>query len=329
MQTIENPPPQSVTTASAPEHDPAHHKRQEFIGLLEGTVAVFFFALTLPMSRYAVREVDPVTTGLFRCALAGVLAALMLVWKRAPLPNRRQMKGLAMSSVGIVYVYPILVAWAMKYTDSSHGSIVVGLLPLATAAFAGLFGYDRPGIKFWIAAVAGSLVVVAYALYHGGGGIHLADLALIVAVVCSGAAYAEGGWLARSMGGWQVIAWVMALNLPLTLPFLLLSMSTHGFHPSAGTWFVLIFMGIFNQFSAFFGWYKAMANVGVARVSQLQLLQPFMTVIIAAIFLHEIITWDTWLALALVLGTVGIARNAARQPVSVAPRESAQTTPRP
>jgi drug/metabolite transporter (DMT)-like permease len=302
--------PETAPSISESDH---HHSRREIVGLLDGLLAVFFFALTLPMSRYAVREVDPISTGLFRCALAGTLAAAMLVWTRSPLPTRRQLKGLAAASPGIVYVYPFFVAWAMKYTNSSHGSIVVGLLPLATAAAAGWLGYDRPNKRFWVAAVAGSLVVVAYALYHGGGGVHAADLALVFAVLCSGIAYAEGGWLARSMGGWQVIAWVMALNLPLVLPMLAASIWVHGFHPSAGVWAVLIFMGVFNQFVGFFGWYKAMAYVGVARVSQLQLLQPFMTVVIAAVFLDEFISWDTWLALALVLGTVGVARRAAKR----------------
>lgn len=288
------------------------------IGLFEGLLAVFFFALTLPMSRFVVREVDPVTTGLFRCAIAGTLAAGMLLATRQPWPTRRQIKGLAASSVGIVYVYPIFVAWAMKFTPASHGSIVVGLLPLATAASAALLGHERPGRRFWAAAVAGSFIVVAYALFHGGGGLHAADIALIIAVVCSGVAYAEGGFLARAMGGWQVIAWVMAMNLPLVLIVLAFSMVRHGFHASGLTLAALIFMGVFNQFVAFFGWYKAMANVGVARVSQLQLLQPFMTVMIAAVTLNEFVSWDTWLALVAVMATVLIARRAAKKPGGVA-----------
>lgn len=305
--------PRQPAAAPAESTSVDHHARKEIVGLVEGLLAVFFFALTLPMSRYAVREVDPIMTGLFRCVVAGSLAAIMLVVTRAPRPSRRQLKGLAAASIGIVYVYPIFVAWAMKYTESSHGSIVVGLLPLATAAAAGWLGYDRPGRKFWFAAIAGSIVVIVYALYHGGGGLHQADLALLIAVICSGVAYAEGGWLARSMGGWQVIAWVMAINLPVVALWITVLIVTQGFHASLSTLAVLIFMGVFNQYVAFFGWYKAMANVGVARVSQLQLLQPFMTVIIAAIFLNEYISWDTWLALLLVLGTVFVARGAARQ----------------
>lgn len=286
--------------------------RRELVGLGEGLLAVFFFALTLPMSRYVVREVDPVTTGLFRCLVAGGLAVVMLMVSRAPRPTVRQFKGLAAASIGIVYVYPIFVAWAMQYTDASHGSIVVGLLPLATAGAAGLLGYDRPGRAFWVAAVAGSLVVIVYALMHGGGGLHKADIALIIAVLCSGVAYAEGGWLARSLGGWQVIAWVMALNLPIVAVWMAFILFRNGgLEASPLTWAVMVFMGVFNQFVAFFGWYKAMANVGVARVSQLQLLQPFMTVVIGAVYLNEQITWDMWVALVLVVCTVAIARRSA------------------
>ncbi len=318
MQPDHHAPPSAAgdPVLSAEHH--AHHARRELIGLLEGLFAVFFFAMTLPMSRFVVREVDPITTGLVRCALAGSLAAIMLFVSKQPWPSRRQYKGLAACSVGIVYVYPIFVAWAMKYIPSSHGSIVVGLLPLATAAAAALLGYERPGLRFWIAAVAGSLIVIAYALFHGGGGMHGADIALIIAVICSGVAYAEGGWLAREMGGWQVISWVMALNLPIVLVVLAISLAYNGFHASALTIVVLLFMGVFNQFIAFFGWYKAMANVGVARVSQLQLLQPFMTVVIAAVTLNELITWDTWLALVLVMATVLIARRAVKKPTTLA-----------
>jgi len=295
-----------------------HHGRRELIGLLEGLAAVFFFALTLPMSRYVVRQVDPVTTGLFRCLVAGGLAAALLMITRQPWPSRRQLKGLAAASVGIVYVYPVFVAWAMKYTPSSHGSVVVGLLPLATAAFASWFGHDRPGWRFWLSAVAGSLVVIVYAVHHGGGALHAADAALLFAVVCSGVAYAEGGYLARSMGGWQVISWVMALNLPLVAVTLTAMVWRQGgIETDAPTWSTMVFMGVFNQYVAFFGWYKAMANVGVARVSQLQLLQPFMTVVIAAVFLHEQTTWTTWLALMLVVATVAIARKAAKKPAVV------------
>lgn len=293
--------------------------RRELIGLGEGLLAVFFFALTLPMSRYAVREVDPITTGLFRCALAGVLAIGALWVTKSRWPTRREFKGLIAASPGIVYIYPIFVAWAMKYTDSSHGSIVVGLLPLSTAAAAALLGYEKPGWRFWLAAVAGSAVVIIYTLAHGGGAFHPADLALIFAVLCSGVAYAEGGWLARGLGGWQVISWVMAINFPLVCVLLGASVWINGFHPGWSTLLVLIFMGIFNQYVGFFGWYKAMAQVGLARVSQLQLLQPFMTVAVAAVFLHERISWQTWVALVLVIGSVGMARRAAKRPVSPTP----------
>lgn len=296
-------------------------RRRELVGLGEGLLAVFLFALTLPMSRFAVREVDPVTTGLFRCALAGVLATGALWFTRSRWPTRREWKGLAAASPGIVYIYPIFVAWAMKYTDSSHGSIVVGLLPLSTAAAAALLGYEKPGRRFWVAAVAGSAVVIVYTLAHGGGAFHPADLALVFAVLCSGVAYAEGGWLARELGGWQVISWIMAMNLPLVGVLLTASIWFNGFHPSWATLAVLIFMGIFNQYAGFFGWYKAMAQVGLARVSQLQLLQPFMTVAVAAVFLHERVSWQTWVALGLVICSVAAARRAAKRPVSPSPAD--------
>lgn len=289
----------------------AAHSRRELIGLAEGLLAVFLFSLTLPLSRYVVQEISPITTGFARSAIAGLLALPALFITRQRLPTRREWKGLAVVSLGIIYVFPIFVAWAMKYTPASHGSIVIGLLPLATAIAAAILGYDRPPRRFWAAAFAGSITVVGYALYHAGGAVHAADLALLLAVICSGVAYAEGGFLARSLGGWQVISWVSAMNLPIVLPILGYLLYNNGIHASEGAIAALIFMGIFPQYVAFFSWYKAMALAGVAKVSQLQLLQPFMTVVIAAIFMHEVVYWDTWLALIIVVSTVFIARRAA------------------
>jgi drug/metabolite transporter (DMT)-like permease len=266
-----------------------------------------------------VRDVSPIAVGFIRAVVAGLCAVPALYLSKQRRPSRREWRGIAVGSLGIVYIYPVFVAWAMQRTPSSHGSIVVGLLPLATAAAAGILGYDRPPVRFWIAALLGSATVIVYALFHAGGALHPADVALLIAVVFSGIAYAEGGHIARTLGGWQVISWIMAVNLPIVIPVLAWLLWKQGFHASAGVIVALLFMGVFNQYVAFFGWYKAMARVGVARASQLQLLQPFMTVIVAALFLSEVVHWDTWLALAIVIATVFVARKAATRPISRLP----------
>ena len=285
----------------------------QWIGLGEGLLAVFFFALTLPMSRFAVRELNPMIVGIVRSVIAGVLSVFALGLTGQRWPTKREWLGIAAISPGVIYIFPVLVAWAMKYVPSGHGAIVIGLLPLSTAVFAAVLGFERPPKLFWFAAMFGSGVVIIYSLWHSGGHIDKADLALVAAVIASGLAYATGGRLAKTLGGWQVISWVSAVNLPITL--ILLYGLWQRFAPtsplSTSTIAVVIFMGVFNQYVAFFSWYKAMANVGLNRVSQLQLLQPFMTVGISLIFPGEAVTGAALLALVLVMSSIVIARRAA------------------
>nr|AIA14267.1 EamA-like transporter family [uncultured bacterium] len=191
---------------------------QESRGMWMGMVGVAIFSLTLPFTRMAVEELNPVLVALGRAVVAAIGSAALLWWVGAPRPTPRQWRALTITSLGVVVGFPVFSSIAMRYVPASHGAVVIGILPLATALFGALRFGERPSAGFWIAALFGSALVIGFALWQGGGEFHAADLALFAAVIAAAMGYAEGGRLSQSMGGQQVISWALVLSMPILLP---------------------------------------------------------------------------------------------------------------
>jgi len=282
---------------------------QDNKGMWLGLIGVAIFSLTLPFTRMAVAELNPVFVALGRAVVAGCGSALLLWWLKAPLPSAAQMRALAVTSLGVVIGFPVFSSIAMRYVPAAHGAVVIGLLPLVTALFGVLRCGERPSAGFWMAALAGSALVAAFALWEGGGSLQLADLALFAAVVLAALGYAEGARLAQSMGGQQVISWALVLSLPLLLPVTAWLGWTYGVSASARAWTGFLYISLFSMFIGFFFWYKGLALGGVARVGQTQLLQPFMTLVGAALILGEPLQASQILFAALVIAVVALGRR--------------------
>ncbi len=284
------------------------------LGLLYGFVGVLGFSLTLPATRAAVADFDPIVVGLGRGVLAALLAVVMLWVTGQTSPSRRHIPSLSVVAIGVVLGFPVLSAWAMQRLPSAHGAVVLGLLPLATAIAGVIRTGDRPSKTFWLASAVGSATVVGFTLGAGTGGLQWADLVLIGAVVAAAFGYAEGGRLAQQIGGWQVICWALVLAAPFEVPFLIAA--THGqpygqwLTASPSAWLGFAYVTGISQFLAFFPWYHGLAIGGVARVGQTQLLQPFLTLLASAFLLGETITPITILAAGVVVASVAIGRRA-------------------
>jgi drug/metabolite transporter (DMT)-like permease len=221
------------------------------------------------------------------------------------------LKALAITAAGVVLGFPLFSSVAMQYVPASHGAIVLGIMPLATALFGALRFGERPSVGFWVAAAIGSGLVVIFALQQGGGQLHVADLALFIAVIAAAMGYAEGGRLAQTMGGQQVIAWALVLSMPLVLPITLWFAWRYGMNASVGAWTGFAYVSIFSMFIGFFFWYKGLALGGIARVGQVQLIQPFLTLLGAAVILGEVLEWRTFLFALAIIAVVAIGRKMA------------------
>lgn len=279
-------------------------------GLWFGFLGVASFSLTLPATRTAVIAFDPVVVTLGRALVAALLSGLLLWLSRQRWPTRSQWASLTVVAAGVVLGFPLLSAWAMRQVPASHGAIVLGLLPLATAGAGALRAGERPSRSFWLASLAGSAAVIGFALATGAGALQAADLALLGAVLAAAIGYAEGGRLARELGSWQVISWALILAAPFLLIPMALAVGAHGISGPPSAWAAFGYVAIISQLLGFFAWYKGLALGGVARVSQLQLLQPFMTMIASWLLWGEQLTLIGLGAAVIVAGTVALGRRA-------------------
>jgi drug/metabolite transporter (DMT)-like permease len=275
-----------------------------------GLVGVAGFSFSLPATRVAVRDLDPTFVGLGRALVAAVLAALLLAVRRERVPAVRDVPRFALVGVGVVVGFPLLSSIALEHLSSAHTSVVVGVLPAATAAWAVARAGERPPRAFWAAAAAGLLAVLAFAATQGVNGIDSADLLVLAAVALGGLGYAEGGALSRRYGGWQVICWALIL----TAPFLAVPVAVHAsFQASATAWLGFAYVAAFSMFLAFFAWYHGLALGGVARIGQVQLAQPVLTLVWSALLLGETITTGMVLAALAVLACVFATQRVRRR----------------
>lgn len=285
-------------------------ENREKFGLLLGLIGVICFSLTLPSTSIAVEYFGTTVVGLGRTVVAAILVAVVFIVRREKLPSPRQFKSLLVVAFGAVLGFPLLTSWAMESLPVSHGAVELALLPLATAGFALFRAGEVPSLKFWISSIIGSLAVMMYALHLGFGQLQFADLALLAAVIILGLSYAEGGKLTKELGSWQVIAWAIIIGAPFFVIPVGLSLTVEMLHAPWQAWVSFIYLAVVSQFLAYVAWYSGMAMGGIARVSQIQYLQPFLMIIFATIFLDESITFFTIVIAVIVVFSVIVGKNA-------------------
>ncbi|WP_219093943.1 DMT family transporter [Pseudomonas sp. UMAB-40] len=280
-------------------------------GLINGLIGVLIFSGSLPATRVAVLEFDPVFLTVARATIAGVLALCLLWLFKEKRPSRHQMLPLVIVAMGVVVGFPLLTALALQYVTSAHSIVFVGMLPLATAAFGVLRGGERPRPAFWCFSVLGSLLVVGFAVSQGLTASPAGDILMLLAILACGLGYAEGAKLSKTLGGWQVISWALVLSLPVVAPLTwwLTPSSFSGI--SAPAWLSLAYVSLFSMLIGFVFWYRGLAQGGIAAVGQLQLLQPFFGLALAATLLHEHVSLGMLgVTVAVILCVVGARRFA-------------------
>jgi drug/metabolite transporter (DMT)-like permease len=275
-----------------------------------GGLGVLAFSFSLPATRVAVEDLDPTIVGLGRALVAAVLAAALLALRREAAPERADVPRLLLTGVGVVIGFPVLSSMALRELSSAHASVIVGLLPAATAAFAVARGGERPGRAFWAAAGAGLLAVLAFAVTQGAGGLALADVYVLGAVALCAFGYAEGATLSRRYGGWQVICWALVLTAPALVPVVAVAVAVDGLQAGADAWLGFAYVSLFSMFLGFFAWYRGLALGGIARIGQIQLAQPVLTLVWAALLLGEQVGIATVAAALAVLACVGLTQRA-------------------
>ncbi|MGG4496146.1 DMT family transporter [Brevibacillus reuszeri] len=259
----------------------------EKMGLLYGFIGVCSFSLTLPATKAIITVLSPSSAGVGRALIAAILAVLVLLIKRVPFPSWQQTKKLFLVAGGVVVGFPIFSSLAMEHVPASHGAVIIALLPLATAGAGAFFAGERPTRTYWLSSIVACLAIIGYAISSGLGALQWADLSLLGAVISAAIGYAVGGQLSKTMGGWQVISWSLVFAFPFLVVPVAGTLIEELQHATWTTWLGFGYVSVVSQFLGFFAWYHGLALGGVARVSQTQYLQPFLSMLAAWLMLSE------------------------------------------
>lgn len=280
-------------------------------GWINGFIGMVIFAGSLPATRAAVADLDPVFLTCARATIAGLLGLALLMAFRQRRPAGQDIASLAIAAAGVVVGFPLLTALAVQHVSSAHSIVFLGLLPLCTATFAVLRGGERPRPAFWLFSLLGSAAVAGYALIGSAQGSLRGDICMLAAVIVCGLGYAEGARLSRRLGGWQVICWALVLSLPVMLPATYLTRPDSFANVGLPAWLGFGYVSVFSMLIGFIFWYRGLSQGGIAAVSQLQLFQPFIALGLAALLLHETVSWSMLLVtLAAIVCVAGAKRFA-------------------
>ena len=256
-------------------------------GWINGFIGVAIFSASLPATRIAVADFDPIFLTVARASIAGLLGVALLFILRQKYPAKSDIASLLIVAFGVVVGFPLFTALALQHITSAHSIIFIALLPLATAIFGVIRAGDNPHPAFWIFAILGSTLVAGFAAIEDLSGSWVGDAYMLVAIIVCGLGYAEGALLSRKLGGWQVISWALFISLPIMLPMSLFTLPSTFIDVSPGAWFALGYVSLFSMLIGFVFWYLGLAQGGIAAVGQLQLLQPFMGLLLSAFLLGE------------------------------------------
>ncbi len=282
---------------------------KETKGMLIGFIGILIFSLTLPVTKIAVLSFNPYFIAFGRATLAGLVALAYLLYKKERIPSKSDFMKFVVISLGVVFGFPIFTTIAMIEGSSSHGAVILGMMPLATTVIGVIRFKERPSLGFWLVSFLGAALVVVYAMLKSLGSFTYIDGLLVAGGICACIGYVEGGELSRKINPRVVISWVLVISLPITIVMSYFTFNVQYIDAGSMAWLILIYLSLFPMFIGFFFWYEGLAVGGIARVSQVQLIQPFCTLLAASVLLGDSLTMMNLVFACLVVSTVILGKR--------------------
>jgi drug/metabolite transporter (DMT)-like permease len=282
---------------------------KETKGMLIGFIGILIFSLTLPVTKIAVLSFNPYFIAFGRATLAGLVAFAYLLYKKERIPSKSDFMKFVVISLGVVFGFPIFTTIAMIEGSSSHGAVILGMMPLATTVIGVIRFKERPSLGFWLVSFLGAALVVVYAMLKSLGSFTYIDGLLVAGGICACIGYVEGGELSRKINPRVVISWVLVISLPITIVMSYFTFNVQYIDAGSMAWLILIYLSLFPMFIGFFFWYEGLAVGGIARVSQVQLIQPFCTLLAASVLLGDSLTMMNLVFACLVVSTVILGKR--------------------
>jgi drug/metabolite transporter (DMT)-like permease len=284
-------------------------KNHDLEGTIYALLGILMFSMTLTATRVIVPVLGGSFVGLGRAVLAAILAAIVLIWRREKIPERRYWRSICITALGIVFGFPLLSSLALKTVPAIHAVVIIGLLPAMTATLAVIRTKERTTPLFWVAVALGVVGILIFAFIEGAGVPQPADALLFGAGLLGAVGYVEGGILAKEMDGWRVISWALIFSIPFLIPPVLLNLPS-SLPSDPIIWIGFIYVGAISMYLGFFAWYKGLALAGIARSSALQVLQPIFSMAWAVLLLHEALHVQTIFAAIIVIASAALSRFA-------------------
>ena len=282
---------------------------KETKGMLIGFIGILIFSLTLPVSKIAILSFDPYFIAFGRATLAGTVALAYLLYKKEIMPSKADFAKFVVIALGVVFGFPIFTTVAMTEGSSSHGAVILGMMPLATTVIGVIRFKERPSLGFWLVSLLGAALVVVYALLKSSGSFTYVDGLLVLGGISACVGYVQGGELSRKMNPRSVISWALVISLPVNIVMSYVTFNTQYVHAGPIAWTSFLYLSLFSMFIGFFFWYEGLAVGGIARVSQVQLLQPFCTLVVASVLLGDSLTIMNLFFAFLVVSTVVLGKR--------------------
>ena len=282
---------------------------KETKGMLIGFIGILIFSLTLPVSKIAVLSFDPYFIAFGRATLAGMVALAYLLYKKEVMPSKADFAKFVVIALGVVFGFPIFTTLAMAEGSSSHGAVILGMMPLATTVIGVIRFKERPSLGFWLVSLLGAALVVLYALLKNSGSFTYIDVLLVLGGISACVGYVEGGELSKKMNPRSVISWALVISLPINIVMSYATFTPQYLHMDPIAWTSFIYLSLFSMYIGFFFWYEGLAVGGIARVSQVQLTQPFCTLVAASILLGDSLTIMNVVFAFLVVSTVILGKR--------------------
>ena len=136
------------------------------------------------------------------------------------------------------------------------------------------------------------------------------DIWLLLAALSASFGYVVSGKLSQRMPGWEVICWSLVLTAPASIVGTIATVHQDHMQATPAHIFAFFYLGLGSMFLGFFAWNVGLAMGGIARVSQVQLLQSSITLVISAALLGETVTTETILFALAIIVVVALGRKA-------------------
>ena len=287
-------------------------------GFIYGFVGILIFSLTPVATKIALGSDNNELSAEFitfgRSAVAGFLALLYLLFFKKKMPQKSDLMNFSIIALSLTIGFPLSLSYGLIYSTSIHAGVILAFLPLATAIFASFYFKQRASISFWLCALIGSIIIIIYILIHNQNvnanfKISHYDILFCIAVIAAAIGYNFGAKLTKNMSSAEVISWALVLALPLH--FILAIYYFPKSEISIIAWFGFFYTALFSQWIGFFAWYKALDLGGAVRVSQVQLLMPFLTFAFSILFLGEILDSLAIVFSAIIIFLIYVSRRMA------------------